>query len=58
MKKILCLFILILCISLAGCSAAEAPEVSAEAEEKQETLEKKPVSTAIDEVYSGKLSIK
>ncbi len=33
MKKILCLFILILCISLAGCSAAEAPEVSAEAEE-------------------------
>ena len=35
-----------------------ARAISAEAEEKQIPLEKKPVSIAIDEVYTGKLKIK
>ena len=43
---------------LVNLVARRARVISAEAEEKQEPLEKKPVSTAIDEVYSGKLSIK
>ena len=32
--------------------------ISSDAEEKQIPLEKKPVSSAIDEVYTGKLTIK
>ena len=43
---------------LVNLVARRARAISAEAEEKQEPLEKKPVSTAIDEVYSGKLTIK
>ena len=33
-------------------------EIAADAEEKQMPLDKKPVSAAIDEVYTGKLTIK
>lgn len=43
---------------LVNLVAKRAREISAEAEEKQISLEKKPVSSAIDEVYTGKLSIK
>ncbi len=43
---------------LVNLVARRARAISAEAEEKQESLEKKHVSTAIDEVYSGKLTIK
>jgi DNA-directed RNA polymerase subunit omega len=43
---------------LVNLVARRARAISAEAEEKQVSLEKKPVSTAIDEVYSGKLTIK
>ena len=43
---------------LVNLVARRARVISAEAEEKQESLEKKPVSIAIDEVYSGTLTIK
>ena len=43
---------------LVNLVARRARVISAQAEEKQSPLEKKAVSTAIDEVYSGKLSIK
>lgn len=43
---------------LVNLVARRARAISAEAEENQEQLEKKPVSSAIDEVYSGKLTIK
>jgi DNA-directed RNA polymerase subunit omega len=43
---------------LVNLVARRARAIAAEAEEKQETLEKKPVSSAIDEVYTGRLSIK
>lgn len=43
---------------LVNLVARRARAISADAEEKQLPLEKKPVSTAIDEVYTGKLSIK
>ena len=43
---------------LVNLVARRARVISAQAEEKQIPLEKKAVSTAIDEVYSGKLSIK
>ena len=43
---------------LVNLVARRARVISADAEEKQIPLEKKAVSTAIDEVYSGKLSIK
>lgn len=43
---------------LVNLVARRARVISAESEEKQIPLEKKPVSTAIDEVYTGKLSIK
>ena len=43
---------------LVNLVARRARVLSAEAEEKQLPLERKPVSTAIDEVYTGKLSIK
>ena len=42
---------------LVNLVARRARDISVEAEEKQLPLEKKPVSTAIDEVYTGKLSI-
>ena len=38
--------------------ARRARTITAQAEERQIPLEKKAVSSAIDEVYSGKLSIK
>ena len=43
---------------LVNLVARRARPISAQAEERQIPLEKKAVSTAIDEVYSGKLSIK
>ncbi|MBP3539268.1 MAG: DNA-directed RNA polymerase subunit omega [Oscillospiraceae bacterium] len=43
---------------LVNLVAREARKVAAEAEEKQLPLDKKPVSVAIDEVYTGKLTIK
>ncbi len=43
---------------LVNLVARRARAISAQAEERQIPLEKKAVSTAIDEVYSGKLSIK
>ena len=43
---------------LVNLVARRARVISAEAEEKQIPLEKKPVSSAIDEVYTGKLTIK
>lgn len=43
---------------LVNLVAKRARTLSMEAEEKQIEPEKKPVSAAIDEVYSGKLSIR
>lgn len=43
---------------LVNLVARRARVIASEAEERQEQLEKKPVSSAIDEVYSGKLTIK
>lgn len=43
---------------LVNLVSRRARVISANAEENQKTLEKKPVSIAIDEVYSGKLTIK
>ena len=43
---------------LVNLVARRARTISAQAEERQIPLEKKAVSTAIDEGYSGKLSIK
>ena len=43
---------------LVNLVARRAREISAKAEEEGEIIEKKPVSEAIDEVYSGKLKIK
>ena len=43
---------------LVNLIARRARAISAEADEKQLPLEKKPVSIAIDEVYTGKLKIK
>ena len=43
---------------LVNLVARRARTISAQAEERQIPLEKNAVSTAIDEVYSGKLSIK
>ena len=43
---------------LVNLVARRARTISAQAEERQIPLEKKAVSTAIDEVYSSKLSIK
>ena len=43
---------------LVNLVARRARTIAADAEEKQIPLEKKPVSTAIDEVYTGKLTIK
>ena len=43
---------------LVNLVARRARTLSTEAEEHEIVLEKKPVSTAIDEVYSGKLTIR
>lgn len=43
---------------LVNLVAKRARAISADAEEKQLPLEKKAVSSAIDEVYTGKLSMK
>ena len=43
---------------LVNLVARRARVISQESEEKQIPLEKKSVSMAIDEVYTGKLSIK
>lgn len=42
---------------LVNLVARRAREIANNAEESGEILEKKPVSIAIDEVYSGKLTI-
>ena len=42
---------------LVNVVARRARDISAKAEEDGEILEKKPVSTAIDEVYSGRLTL-
>lgn len=43
---------------LVNLVARRAREISAKAEEEGEPIDKKPVSVAIDEVYSGKLKIR
>lgn len=43
---------------LVNLVARRARAISAESEEKQIPLDRKPVSSAIDEVYTGKLTIK
>ncbi len=35
-----------------------AQDISQKAEEEGESLDRKPISTAIDEVYTGKLTVK
>ncbi len=42
---------------LVNLVARRAREISGKAEEAGEILDKKPVSSAIDEVYSGKLTV-
>lgn len=42
---------------LVNLVARRARKISLNAEENREILDKKPVSTAIDEVYSGKLTL-
>ena len=41
---------------LVNIVARRAREISSQAEDEGVILEKKPVSTAIDEIYSGKLT--
>ncbi len=43
---------------LVNLVARRAREIAGHAEEEQEHLDKKPVSMAIDEIYSGKLTLK
>ncbi len=43
---------------LVNLVARRAREISQKAEENEEILDRKPISTAIDEVYTGKLTIK
>lgn len=43
---------------LVNLVAKRARAISQDALENEKELDKKPVSTAIDEVYSGKLTIK
>ena len=43
--------------ALINLVAKRARGISAEAENKGESLTKKPVSAAIDEVYTGKLTV-
>lgn len=42
---------------LVNLVARRARSISGKAEDSGESLEQKPVSTAIDEVYSGKLTV-
>lgn len=42
---------------LVNVVARRARDISSKADEEGEILEKKPVSTAIDEIYSGRLTI-
>ena len=42
---------------LVNLVARRAREISQKAEEDGESLDRKPISTAIDEVYTGKLTI-
>ena len=42
---------------LVNLVARRAREIAGKAEDNQEILEKKPVSIAIEEVYSGKLTL-
>jgi len=42
---------------LVNLVAKRAREISRDSEEKQIPLEKKPVSLAVEEVYTGKLTI-
>ncbi|MCF0137822.1 MAG: DNA-directed RNA polymerase subunit omega [Oscillospiraceae bacterium] len=42
---------------LVNLVARRARAISSDAEEKGEVLDKKPVSSAIEEVYTGKLTI-
>lgn len=43
---------------LVNLVARRARAIASEAEENQQSLERKPVSSAIDEVYTGKLTMK
>lgn len=43
---------------LVNLVARRARAIATEAEENQQPLERKPVSSAIDEVYTGKLTMK
>ena len=43
---------------LVNLVARRAREISQKVEEAEEPLERKPISTAIDEVYTGKLKVK
>ena len=43
---------------LVNLVARRARNIAAKAEEEGEPLERKPISTAIDEVYTGKLKVK
>ena len=43
---------------LVNVVARRAREIADEVEENGDTLEKKPVSSAIDEIYSGKLTLR
>ena len=42
---------------LVNLVASRARDISQKAEEEGESLDRKPISTAIDEVYTGKLTI-
>lgn len=42
---------------LVNLVARRARDISQKAEEEGESLDRKPISTAIDEVYTGKLTI-
>jgi len=42
---------------LVNVVARRAREIADEVEERGESLDKKPVSSAIDEIYSGKLTL-
>ena len=43
---------------LVNLVARRARDISQKAEEEGEVLDRKPISTAIDEVYTGKLTIR
>jgi DNA-directed RNA polymerase subunit omega len=43
---------------LVNVVARRAREIADECEERGESMDKKPVSSAIDEIYSGKLTLR